>query len=984
VAPPLAFPATDDSRAILIGVSRYANLQPLPAVDDNLAGLRSALTDSAVWGLPDQHCTVLDRTALDRPDGPRMLVDALENAAAHATGTLVVYYAGHGLPDPDDQDELYLALPASDRHRPYVTAVPFGHIRRAVRRSPAARKVVIIDCCYSGIAHGRWLAAADLGPELAIGGTCVLTATGPTRKALSPPGEQYTAFTGGLIELLTRGIVGGPPLLDMETLYLNLCRTLRSRQRPEPDLSNRELGGRIVLAKNQAAHVGSESPATAPDPDPGDGGSPVVNLRRLVASHRLAAALTGLGLLALAAFAVFVATGTSSGVESTLDSFYSGARAPVGPAAILPLLGFGLWLAVPDRVRGRPWVPRTLGYAVLAALAGTLTLTAIALATGSRGGYVVGIYETVDVRGLQGSTGALLWLTVAAGSVVAIGGLWLCSTDSATDPTSVPTTRASAVRRLALWTLFGVLLGACAQSHLYDRTLYWRGQGSGLWTWHDREITAVFQLADIRGALQYQGQRFTLTAWLGFLLGLALTVTTWCLLTVGAQSVLGRYPRIRSAARYVVPMLIVVAGGVTALHAWRERAFWAQGFFTGYRPDHILAAVHAAWRLTVGLVRPRGFAIATAVVLTVLLVLCVARRAAARAEFLTQSSTGDGLPRRLGRRALALRFAVPLPGLIVLAVLGVNARATPPPSDPVPAHPAQIWAAVTPFESTTGLAFTSDGKRLVSGGYNGETGSVVIWDAETGKQLGAPMAEGAQVADIALSPDNKRLAVARSTTAGSAEIWDLDTRTRVARVWNNTTWGVQFNSDGSMLAMNVGDGVALWSAGAQDVVHLEGRYGNYANDVAFSPDNRYVVSGGGETVEVWDVRSQRESKPPLRGHTGCYVRNLAFAQVGNTLMLVSSCDDDTVRAWNFAERRQERELAPMHQGVRNMAVSPDGQRVAIWAPDGIQWRSLDGWWSDLYEFRTKAPTWTRLRYRPDGKALAVGEGAQLRLYRTPA
>ena len=38
------------SQALLIGVSRYAYLDDLPAVDNNLLDLRHALTDPELWG----------------------------------------------------------------------------------------------------------------------------------------------------------------------------------------------------------------------------------------------------------------------------------------------------------------------------------------------------------------------------------------------------------------------------------------------------------------------------------------------------------------------------------------------------------------------------------------------------------------------------------------------------------------------------------------------------------------------------------------------------------------------------------------------------------------------------------------------------------------------------------------------------------------------------------------------------------------------
>ncbi|WP_338137789.1 caspase family protein [Streptomyces anulatus] len=88
------------SEAVLIGVHDYTTLENLPAVAQNLEGLRAALTDPEVWGLPDTACTVISQ--------PRSIGDVLDivrEKARRAEDTLLVYYAGHGLTDPHT-DEL--------------------------------------------------------------------------------------------------------------------------------------------------------------------------------------------------------------------------------------------------------------------------------------------------------------------------------------------------------------------------------------------------------------------------------------------------------------------------------------------------------------------------------------------------------------------------------------------------------------------------------------------------------------------------------------------------------------------------------------------------------------------------------------------------------------------------------------------------------------------------------------------------------------
>jgi hypothetical protein len=242
-------PNPAESRALLVGVSRYTALEQLPSVANNLVGLHATLTDPRIWGLRSEHCTILPE-----PHSAEEVVNTLARVAASATGALVVYFAGHGLVEPENVEELYLALPAANRGRIYINTLPYSGVRREMRNARVPCKVVILDCCYSGRAttlmgHGQ----SDLANRLAIEGTCILTATAGTRYALAPPGERFTAFTGELITLLNTGIPGGPKLLSMATLFEHLQSNLRGKELPLPQCGQLNSGGDIALGRNVAA-----------------------------------------------------------------------------------------------------------------------------------------------------------------------------------------------------------------------------------------------------------------------------------------------------------------------------------------------------------------------------------------------------------------------------------------------------------------------------------------------------------------------------------------------------------------------------------------------------------------------------------------------------------------------------------------------------------------------------------------------------------
>jgi hypothetical protein len=239
-------PNPQSSGAVLIGVANYGALEPLPAVENDLVGVRAALTDSRIWGLPGANCRVVPE-----PRNADAVLDILQTVSNLTSDTLVVYFAGHGLPDVGNDDELYLALPGSNIERVYRTALPYSWVRRELRDAKARRKVVILDCCYSGRALGRMGDGSEqIADLLEIEGTCVLTATARTRKALARPGERFTAFTGELLAILQNGIQDGPDLLDMDTLFRHLTLRLRSKGLPSPQRGALNRGGDIVIARN--------------------------------------------------------------------------------------------------------------------------------------------------------------------------------------------------------------------------------------------------------------------------------------------------------------------------------------------------------------------------------------------------------------------------------------------------------------------------------------------------------------------------------------------------------------------------------------------------------------------------------------------------------------------------------------------------------------------------------------------------------------
>lgn len=218
------------SRAVLIGASRYGALPDIPAVRANLTGLEAALAVG--------KCTVVPEPATVKDIG-----DAIVAAAGEATDLLFVYYAGHGL--LDDAGRLHLALTTSDPDRVRWTAVPFDVIREEMVKGPAAARVLVLDCCFSGrVIEAMAGEKAVISGQVDISGTYTLTSTSANALSHAPKGATHTAFTGAIL-----AVAGTAGPLTLDDLFRQVDHHLATRGLPRPQRRVVNTAGELVLFK---------------------------------------------------------------------------------------------------------------------------------------------------------------------------------------------------------------------------------------------------------------------------------------------------------------------------------------------------------------------------------------------------------------------------------------------------------------------------------------------------------------------------------------------------------------------------------------------------------------------------------------------------------------------------------------------------------------------------------------------------------------
>ncbi|MBI4749541.1 MAG: serine/threonine protein kinase [Acidobacteria bacterium] len=262
---------------------------------------------------------------------------------------------------------------------------------------------------------------------------------------------------------------------------------------------------------------------------------------------------------------------------------------------------------------------------------------------------------------------------------------------------------------------------------------------------------------------------------------------------------------------------------------------------------------------------------------------------------LLETETGKEVSTFGNRRIFPYRCAVFSPDSCLVAVSGTD--------DAIRIYDlatGQEQNRLSGHQQVTALAFSPDGKRLLSGSQDS---SLCLWELQDRTQLHRMQGHIDNVANIVFASNGSfALSIGLS---GDLHLWNLETGQEVQSLLSDAARSeaisVRVSIDGRRVLG--GDSHPGHSGGEtkQRMRRLEGKATPIGSGVAISPDRTKAISSSQDTtLRLWDLVEGREAARFL-GH-GNYVTSVAISADGTQAL--SGSEDRTIRLWDLVSGQE--------------------------------------------------------------------------------
>lgn len=300
-------------------------------------------------------------------------------------------------------------------------------------------------------------------------------------------------------------------------------------------------------------------------------------------------------------------------------------------------------------------------------------------------------------------------------------------------------------------------------------------------------------------------------------------------------------------------------------------------------------------------------------------------------------------------------------------------------------HTAKLWDTATGVELTTfdhgsqvlGVAFTPDGRRLITSGHGGK-----VWDVASGKVLRefTFVKSLCHAIGIVLNSDGKSVLVYGTCVTGRstefAQLQNIDTG-EVIQHFNGpdrfSIRGAVFAPDGSFfVSYSFEDEVSIWNTRTGALVKRMAKHDARIDSIALSSDGKLLLTGAVDaTMRLWNIESGAEIRRFV-GHK-LLVTSVAFSPDDRFVLSAGGQDDGTIRMWNAATGAEVRRFGKSTNSVAFVCFSPDGRGIlSVRSTVPILWDAATG--TEIIRFAGYSSWVLALAMSQDGRFLVSGCG----------
>lgn len=243
------------------------------------------------------------------------------------------------------------------------------------------------------------------------------------------------------------------------------------------------------------------------------------------------------------------------------------------------------------------------------------------------------------------------------------------------------------------------------------------------------------------------------------------------------------------------------------------------------------------------------------------------------------------------------------------------------------------------------IGFSPTGELLASADY----GALVLWDMTSGLKINSLESS---YGEFAFSPDGQHLA----TVHNGVKLWDIRNPKEITEVAtlpfneagrvNGWACAVDISPDGKLIAIRYANGtINVWNIQTKQLLKTLKTSLSEMGFLKFSPDNKFLVSGGPEEYIsdnkrwkssspygyiIWELTQWQRYGEVQRGN----VENLVFSPDGKMCALANSHSfyGRGTEIWSTATGAP---ITSLPMGARDVSFSHDGNVLAAGGEDGV-------------------------------------------------